>query len=366
MTALLLAGCSHSSSPTPTGSRALPVPAGTVNSRPKALSAQDFADLFQSLSESRMLPPTTHLVSSHTSYLKIIRQLALRATPGGAYIGVGSEQNLSYIAVTRPRIAFIVDQDRDAALLQLLYKAIFKVAKTRAQFLSLLLGRTYDPAAPGVRSTITRVVAVVRAEQRDKPATFAKQSAALRASIDKSVSLDAGDLAALKDIQQKFFDRQFKLRYSPDSPGSRTYPTLAELVTAKDSVGKPHSFLATIKEFYAIRNLERENRVIPVVGTLGGKHTLSAIATELQRRHLKVSVFYVSNQERQLLHTGTWQRWVKNVETLPHDLRSLFVRDYQGTSHSATELGYVNRFVSVEHAGGYRTYRQLATDHNGY
>ena len=44
---------------------------------------------------------------------------------GGAYIGVGPDQNFSYIAQIRPQIAYIIDIRRDNLLQHLLLKSLF-------------------------------------------------------------------------------------------------------------------------------------------------------------------------------------------------------------------------------------------------
>jgi hypothetical protein len=60
---------------------------------------------------------------------------------GGAYVGVGPDQNFSYIAQVRPRIAFIVDIRRDNQLQHLFFKALFALANNRAEYLCLLFGK---------------------------------------------------------------------------------------------------------------------------------------------------------------------------------------------------------------------------------
>ena len=50
---------------------------------------------------------------------------------GGAYIGVGPDQNFSYIARIRPSVAYIIDIRRDNLLLHLLFKALFARAPDR-------------------------------------------------------------------------------------------------------------------------------------------------------------------------------------------------------------------------------------------
>ena len=60
--------------------------------------------------------------------------LATRVKPGGVYLGVGPEQNFTYIAAMRPRIAFITDIRRGNLHLHLLYKALFELSANRAEF----------------------------------------------------------------------------------------------------------------------------------------------------------------------------------------------------------------------------------------
>ena len=56
--------------------------------------------------------------------------------PGGVYLGVGPEQNFTYIAALRPRMAFIIDIRRGNLDLHLMYKALFELSADRAEFVS--------------------------------------------------------------------------------------------------------------------------------------------------------------------------------------------------------------------------------------
>ena len=99
-----------------------------------------FARLFADLSEPSGRYFSTNYVTNETSYLQVADQLEQEVQPGGAYLGVGPEQNFTYIALTQPQLAFILDIRRQNALLHLLYKAIFDVARSRTQQRT----RTYD------------------------------------------------------------------------------------------------------------------------------------------------------------------------------------------------------------------------------
>ena len=49
--------------------------------------------------------------------------------PGGVYLGVGPEQNFTYMAALRPAMAVIFDIRRGNMLVQLMYKALFELAE---------------------------------------------------------------------------------------------------------------------------------------------------------------------------------------------------------------------------------------------
>ena len=50
-----------------------------------------------------------NLVSNEMYMQRVIPELMRIAKPGRAYLGVGPEQNFTYIAAVKPAIAFIVD-----------------------------------------------------------------------------------------------------------------------------------------------------------------------------------------------------------------------------------------------------------------
>src|SRR5437868_10987621 len=100
-----------------------------------------FAARIAELSEPGGFFDTDNLISNERSYLHVVPALRESGMSGGAYIGVGPDQNFSYIAQAKPAIAFIVDLRRDNLLLHLLFKALFSMAETRLDYLSLLFGR---------------------------------------------------------------------------------------------------------------------------------------------------------------------------------------------------------------------------------
>ena len=63
---------------------------------------------------------------------------AAESRNGQRHVGVGPDQNFTYIAALKPRIAFIVDIRRQNMMLHLMYKALIEMSPTRAEFLSRL------------------------------------------------------------------------------------------------------------------------------------------------------------------------------------------------------------------------------------
>ena len=84
---------------------------------------------------------TDNLISNESSYLHPLSTLERLGVRGGAYIGVGPDQNFSLIARVNPSIAFITDIRRDNLLHHLLFKALFEQAQNRTEYVALWLGR---------------------------------------------------------------------------------------------------------------------------------------------------------------------------------------------------------------------------------
>src|SRR5262245_13665713 len=66
-----------------------------------------------------------NFMSNERTYQKVLPVLERSSGQDGVYIGVGPEQNFTYILTVRPRVAFIVDIRRQNLLEHLLYKALF-------------------------------------------------------------------------------------------------------------------------------------------------------------------------------------------------------------------------------------------------
>ena len=82
-----------------------------------------------------------NFVSNELSFQHVLPALTEGRKPGGAYLGVGPDQNFTYIIALKPKIAFVVDIRRQNMVEHLLFKALIEVSTSRADFLSRLFSR---------------------------------------------------------------------------------------------------------------------------------------------------------------------------------------------------------------------------------
>jgi hypothetical protein len=375
--AVLLA-CGTGSAPVETGS-SLRTPLGSVAPPPAATPAavatpvpSAFGELLGSLSEPDGPFFSDNVVSNETSYLQVAPALAKAATPGGAYIGVGPEQNFSYIALTRPKVAFILDIRRQNMIEQLLYRVIFGEAQTRSHFLTLLVGRPWDAATdPGPSASIEAVIAHAEKSPPDE-ALFAQIHTRLRAAVERDLRLDAEDKKTLEVAHRAFFKGQLDVHFELKPVQGRRYPPLRDLLAQKDPEGTARGFLASEEAFRFVQTMEREGRVVPVVGDFAGDRAMPGIAAYLAREKIPVSAFYTSNVEQYLLEPKVWSKWARNVAALPTDDKSLFIRAYldQGKRHpqqmrghrTATVLQRIADFEERQARKAYGSWWEIATE----
>src|SRR5438046_10763929 len=80
-------------------------------------------------------------MSNELEFQSVIPALKEMTKPGGAYLGVGPEQNLTYIAAVQPKIAFVTDIRRENMLEHLIYKTIFEISSNRASSISRIFSQ---------------------------------------------------------------------------------------------------------------------------------------------------------------------------------------------------------------------------------
>src|SRR5262244_541097 len=118
---------------------------------PRQLSDDAFWNMVSEFSETGGYFRSDNFVSNETTFQYVIKNLK-KTTPGGVYLGVGPDQNFTYIVAMRPKLAIIFDIRRQNTMQHLMYKAIIEMSSDRADFLSRLFSRT-RPANLGKSST---------------------------------------------------------------------------------------------------------------------------------------------------------------------------------------------------------------------
>jgi hypothetical protein len=336
--------------------------------------ARPLHELIDQLSERDRYYFSDNYVSNETSLLQVA-PLIERLTPGGAYLGVGPEQNFSYIALVRPEVAFIVDIRRRNMLLHLLYKSIFEEATTRSHFLTLLVGRPHAAKGdPGAAATIAQVIAHAEAQPPDRELWRASHARLVeRITGNYRVPLTVADKVALREAHQAFFDDQLDIQFELHMKTRPRYPKLRDQLAMQAPDGRALGFLASEDAFRFVQRMQAEHRVIPLVGDFAGNKALPGVANYLRENKIRLSVFYVSNVEEFLFEDKVWPKWIDNVLALPADDQSLFVRTWmnhhprhprQLDGHRTTTL--IQR-LSDFRAGqardsGWRGYRALSFD----
>jgi hypothetical protein len=339
-----------------------------------ALSDSAFAALSSSLSAEGGYFDTDNLISNEASYLHVLGPLRERGVRGGVYVGVGPDQNFSYMAEVRPRMAFVVDIRRDNLLHQLLFKALFEAAPTRAEYLSLLFGRSL-PERPeawhdaGVEELLRRVD-----ERPGSDETRARAAAAVDSLLSTfGFALDASARETIVRFHREFMIAGPDLRFRSFGRAPRPYyPTLRQLLGERDLTGRRVSYLADRERYLYVRELQTRNLVVPVVGDLAGDRALPALAEWLEERGEAVTLLYTSNVEFYLFRDGTFGRFARNVQGLPRAPGAVLVRSYfpsfRGRHPHAVEgywstqtLQTLDSFVQTVEGGGFPGYWELVT-----
>jgi hypothetical protein len=302
---------------------------------PVAQSDADFWNMTYELSEPDGAFLSDNLVSNEQSFLQVVPQLRASVQPGGAYLGVGPEQNFTYIATTRPAVAFIVDIRRGNLLLHLLYKALFELSADRVELVSRLFSRPRPADLPSKPSAAAIFDAVQHKAPLDARATVEGQDDILRTLIvGHRFPLSPADVEAIRTMLVTFRQQGPSIDYATTTMGQPSGETsYAALMAQTDARGQETSYLASDELFGTVKDLERHNLIVPVTGDFAGTHAIRAIGRFLRERGLVVSMFYLSNVEDYLgrpdaPRSGTWQTFCHNVATLPVDRGSVFVRPF--------------------------------------
>ena len=290
---------------------------------PPSLHDGELRALMEMLSEpAGKFTLSENLVSNEPRVAENLRWL--RPT-GGVYVGVGPEQNYSYIARLRPAIAFIVDIRAENRNLHLLYKVLFETAADRVDFVCRLFSR---PRPPELASNTTVADLFARIDPIQPSSDMYRATTAL---VRARAAAHGWSLAA-SDIE--WIDRTLAAfqTLGPDMHfyGTRrvdvdvAHPSYRQLMTATDAYGQVRSFLESEDTFHFVRGLHAKNLIVPVIGDFAGPKALRGIGDYVRGRGGAIRAFYSSNVSAYLTNeqAGTFCR---TLETLPMTQTTWFI-----------------------------------------
>jgi len=292
------------------------------------ISSSQFAQYIDELSEPEGYFDTDNFISNETSYLHVIPELRRQVRPGFVYLGVGPDQNFSYIVHTKPALAIITDIRRQNMLEHLLYKVIFELSSTRAEYLALLFSR--ETPRVDSRAPLPDVLRAVR-NSRTSDSLYRTNLKTIRDRLTKTygLRLSDDDLGKIEYVYGTLHKQGLDLRFSSIGRNNASnYPTFESILLQTDRAGQLQGYLSTEDLFQWMRRFESENRLIPIVGDFAGPKAFKAVGSLLKKNGLMVSTFYTSNVEYYLFENSQWNPYVENVRSLPLTDDAVFIRAY--------------------------------------
>ncbi len=346
-------------------------------SLPERLSDAAFWKLVTDISEpGGYFRMADNFVSNEPNIGTIAGKITANGPTGGVYLGVGPEQNFTYIAAVRPRMAFIVDIRRQAMMHHLLYKAIFELSRDRADFISLLFAKP-RPEGIAANTPIPRIWVAFDSVATDT-ALASRSLVRLRDHLTKThgFNLTPDELLSLNHVYNSFVSFGPRIqtggpaatmfvsyqRWADTSSAARqralmdtSLATLAMRLTATaqpsagrssastlrtmggvvnfvtltsvtDTAGQLNSFLGSDESFQFLKDLHSKNLFVPNSGNFGGPKAIRAVGEYVRSHGAAISAFYVSNVETYLFQDGIAGIFYDNVATLPINEKSVFIR----------------------------------------
>lgn len=302
---------------------------------PERLSDKAFWALSTELSEEDGYFRSDNLVSNEVWMQHVIADLAKGTRPGRVYLGVGPEQNFTYIAATKPAMVFIVDVRRGNLQLHLMYKALFELSKDRAEFVSRLFSKK-RPQGLSAKSTAEDIFNAY-AEVPTSEALYKENLEAIQDHLLKTRGLPLGvdDLKGVEYVLYQFYWFGPVITYSSTNSANgrmrgNSMPTYYDVMTSTDADNRNRGYLAEEENFLFLKQLHSRNMLVPVVGNFGGTKALRAVGRYLKEQGATVTAFYLSNVEQYLMQSGLVPAFCSNVASLPLDEQSTFIRSVRG------------------------------------
>ena len=334
-----------------------------VEQLPAQLSDEEFWRIVTEFSEPGGYFRSDNFVSNEVTFQEVIPRLKETIKPGGVYLGVGPDQNFTYIVALEPKISFIVDIRRQNMLQHLMYKALFELSTDRADFLSRLFSRERPERLTSSATAIELFDAY--AQVRPSEVIYHENLDAILETLTAKhgFKLSPEDRRTIEHVFSMFFDGGPDITYSGPYGGGRM-PSYAFLLVQTDGE-RNRSYMASEENFRILQYIQKRNLLVPLVGDFAGPKALRAAGDYVRKHGARVSVIYTSNVEQYLFQQADdWIKYYNNVATLPLDETSTFIRSqfnmgmysYRGGMRSAQLLCSVPGLLKAFKAGEIRSY----------
>lgn len=198
------------------------------------------------------------------------------AGKGGAYLGVGSDQNYTLAAAAGSELVFLADIDQSVVDLHHNYEVLIEASP--------------DPAS-----------LLARFQPAEAEATIAFLTTA---HADRSEA-----------------DRKRLLRLYRNA--RETVRVHLERVIKRTQDGKATSWMSDQKMYDRVRALFQHDRVRAMAGNLVGPHALQTAGAAARALGMPIRVVYFSNAEEYFMYTP---QFIANVESLPVDDQTVVLR----------------------------------------
>lgn len=196
---------------------------------------------------------------------------------GGAYVGVGSDQNYSYAALARAELVWLIDYDPDVVALHFLNRAFTLASESVPEFI----------------------------------AHYRLRNAATSIQLIQETYADHPDLDHFVYVYNLYRKRLYEYYHHRSLPSDREVET---------------EWLRNPELYAHIRLLWQTNRIWPVKGDLT-KHALSSIGDSARQLGVPVRIYYTSNAPQ--IWSGELIEDYKNgVLSLPMDERSIVLQTF--------------------------------------
>jgi hypothetical protein len=322
---------------------------------PQRLTDEQFWKMATDFSEEDGYFRSDNLLSNETTFQNVIPSILGVAKPGRVYLGVGPEQNFTYIAALKPSMAFIIDIRHGNFDVHLLYKALFELSKDRVDFVSRLFSRK-RPSGLNAKASVEEIFSAIQ-DYAGNQELYEENLKAVEDQLMKKhgFPLTPGDREGIEWALSNYYRFGPYINYGsslstgvapPAVVGATTVgrfgnnmATYQTLMISDDGRGLNHSYLASEENFNFIKDLESRNLIVPVVGDFAGNKAIRAVGQYLKSVDGMVSAFYLSNVEQFLVDGGTWNTFCRSVDSLPHDDSSVFIRSGRGGPNTVNSTG---------------------------